>query len=92
MDNTALIGGIVGSIAALLLAGGLIAFIVTRRQRRAKSDQNDARTMQLDRQSKSNASSDGRGEYGVLSTVPSTYDQIEVMPKEENYTKGALEL
>jgi hypothetical protein len=37
MDNVALIGGIVGGIVALFVVGGLIAFLVTRSQRRRES-------------------------------------------------------
>jgi hypothetical protein len=43
-DNTALIGGIVGGIAALLLVGGLIAFLVAR-NRRNVNEQDNNKTM-----------------------------------------------
>jgi hypothetical protein len=41
-DNSPLIGGIVGGVVALLLIGGLIAFLVARSRRRGKSESNDA--------------------------------------------------
>jgi hypothetical protein len=38
-DNIALIGGIVGGVVALLIAVGVIAFIVSRNRRKAAQDQ-----------------------------------------------------
>jgi beta-lactamase regulating signal transducer with metallopeptidase domain len=40
-DNAALIGGIVGGIVALLLVGGLIAFLVARNRRNANEQDNN---------------------------------------------------
>jgi hypothetical protein len=40
-DNSPLIGGIVGGVVALLLIGGLIAFLVTRSKRRGNCEPND---------------------------------------------------
>jgi predicted lipid-binding transport protein (Tim44 family) len=40
-DNAALIGGIVGGVVALLLVGGLIAFLVTRNRRNANQQVNN---------------------------------------------------
>jgi hypothetical protein len=40
-DNAALIGGIVGGVVALLLVGGLIAFLVARNRRNANQQDNN---------------------------------------------------
>jgi predicted lipid-binding transport protein (Tim44 family) len=46
-DNIALIGGIVGGVVALILIGGLVAFLVKRsRQRRANGEPNNDAVLQ----------------------------------------------
>jgi hypothetical protein len=79
-DNAALIGGIVGGVFALLLIGGLVAFLVARSRRGEKDHPNSDAALQSVRQSMpSNDVHDAgvaRGsDYGALSIgPPQNYD------------------
>jgi hypothetical protein len=82
--DTPLIGGIVGGIVALLLIGGLIAFLVARSRRRAKDHPNNDAALQSVRQSMpSNAR---ESDYSAISLgPPQKYDSWST--KDENYGK-----
>jgi hypothetical protein len=86
-DNAALIGGIVGGVVALLLIGGLIAFLVARSRRRAKDHPNNDAALQSVRQSMpSNDVRARESDYGALILgPPQNYDAWS--NKDENYGK-----
>jgi uncharacterized membrane protein len=73
-DNAALIGGIVGGVVALLVVGGLIAYLVARSRRRGKGESNSNAALQSVRQgASSNDMRDAesyRSDYGALSLSP----------------------
>jgi hypothetical protein len=94
-DNAALIGGIVGGVVALLVVGGLIAYLVARSRRRGKGESNSNAALQSVRQgASSNDMRDAesyRSDYGALSLSPpeSSYDVIGVQNSTE-YDQGDL--
>jgi hypothetical protein len=80
-DNSALIGGIVGGVAALLLLGGLIAFIVVRSRRQPSAPQSQSTSTPL----KSNYGdiAPAHSNYNA-SGVPSTRHYDALQPNEIN--------
>jgi hypothetical protein len=80
MDNAALIGGIVGGVVALLLIGGLIAFLVARSRRRGGNGEpnNKGASLQPVRPS------DVMRDTGVASQQ-SVYEALALNPPESNY-------
>jgi hypothetical protein len=82
-DSTALIGGIVGGVIALLLVGGLITCLVARSRRRASSGEpNSDAAMQSVRQSASNNAMNS--DFGVAShRSNSNYEALTLSPPEE---------
>lgn len=72
-DNTALIGGIVGGILALVLIAGVIAFIVMR-NRRAKSQQrgDDGHSLQASPDNNYNRIAPTTNEYQDVCDVRAT--------------------
>jgi hypothetical protein len=90
-DNAPLIGGIVGGVVALLLIGGLIAFLVARSRRRAKDHPNNDAALQSVRQSMTNndvRDAARESDYGALSLgPPQNYDAWST--KDENYGKSS---
>jgi hypothetical protein len=82
-DNGALIGGIVGGIIALLLVGGLVAFLVARSRRHGEPN-NDAALQSV-------WSTDMREAVDTGTAVHrSNYDTLALSPPEKNY--GLLNL
>lgn len=72
-DNTALIGGIVGGVTALLLIIGLITFIVARKRRgRARAAASRKDDVSMAPAQASSRSSD----YAKINFKPSEYDQF----------------
>jgi hypothetical protein len=86
-DNAALIGGIVGGVVALLLIGGLIAFLVARSRRREKDHPNNDAALHSVRQSMpSNDARARENDYGAISLgPPQNYDAWST--KDDNYGK-----
>lgn len=75
-NNAALIGGIVGGIVALILAGGLIAFVVTRSRRRKQlknSDQLPTKATNYDRAMSMNKYSEVIAQPPIDTTYTATF-------------------
>jgi hypothetical protein len=86
-DNTALIGGIVGGVVALILVGGLVAFIVARSRRRVNASQDSA--MQSGRQNLPDA---GAGAGAGFASHHSNYESLALSPPENENHYAAVGL
>jgi H+/gluconate symporter-like permease len=76
-DNSALIGGIVGAVA-LILVGALIAFCVVRSRRRQRESQDDAT------QSTTTPPSNRESNYGPIALQPQPQANYGVFPTADN--------
>jgi hypothetical protein len=80
-DNAALIGGIVGGIVALLVIGGLVAFIVARNRRNVTNEENAMASIAPALV----ASINNCDPYDFIPTIPNNSDRVGVDALSRNH-------